>query len=127
MKLLHGFCCLVLGIAFCLASGQASQGGKDKAKDTAKAADDSMIVGKIKIVNLARNNFIITLESGKERTFTVYKNTKFLGPQGGPSKSGLKDDRMAKGYEVKVMPTKDGKVAKEVHLAYRNKKTSGKK
>ena len=117
MKLLHGFCCLVLGIAFLTASGQTSQGGKDKDKGT----DDSMVVGKVKVVNLARNNFTITLESGKDRTFGVDKKTKFLGPQGGKSKDGLKDDRMAKGYEVKVLPTKDGKAAKEVHLPYRKK------
>lgn len=123
MKLLHGICCLVLGIAF-MASGQTSHGGKDKDKD--KGTDDGMVVGKIKIVNLARKNFIITLESGKERTFAVDKNTKFLGPQGGPSKSGLKDDRMVKGYEVKVVPAKNGKIAKEVHLPYR-KKASEKK
>src|SRR5437870_2317776 len=67
MKLRHGFCCLVLGIAFCLVSDQTSQGGKGKDKST----DEAMVVGKIKIVNIARNNFTITLESGKERTFAV--------------------------------------------------------
>src|SRR5260370_31310508 len=98
MKLLHGFCCLVLGIALCLASGQTSLGGKEKDKD------DSMVVGKIKIVNVARNFFTITLESGKDRTYGVDKKTKFIGPQGGKSKDGLKDDRMAQGYHVKVLP-----------------------
>ena len=119
MKLLHGFCCLVLGAALCATSGQTSQGGKDKDKD--KSTDESMVVGKVKVVNLARNNFTITLESGKDRTFAVDKKSKFLGPQGGKSKDGLKDDRMAKGYEVKVVPTKNGKTAKEVHLPYRKK------
>src|SRR5262249_7372339 len=90
MKLLHGFCCLVLGIAFLTASGQTGQGGKYKDKD--KSTDETMVVGKVKVVNLARNNFTITLESGKDRTFGVDKKTKFLGPQGGKSKDGLKDD-----------------------------------
>ena len=49
--------------------------------------------------------------------------TKFIGPKGGKAKDGLKDDRMAKGNEVKVLPTKDGKTAKEVHLPYRKKST----
>jgi hypothetical protein len=120
MKLLHGLGCLVLGAVLCTASNQTSQGGKDKTKE------DSKVTGKVKIVNLARNNFILILESGKERTFTVDKKTKFLGPQGGKSKDGLKDDRMAKGYEVKVVPTKDGKTAKEVHLPYRKKASEAK-
>src|SRR5205807_539804 len=100
-----------------------SQGGKGKDKST----DEAMVVGKIKIVNIARNNFTITLETGKERTFAVDKKTKFLGPQGGKAKDGLKDDRMAKGYEVKVVPTKDGKTAKEVQLPYRKKASEKKK
>ena len=120
MKLLHGFCCLVLGVALVMAGGQTSQGGKDK------STDDSKVVGKIKVVNLARSNFTITLETGKDRTFAVDKKTKFLGPQGGKSKDGLKDDRMAKGYEVKVVPAKDGKTAKEVHLPYRKKASEAK-
>ena|SRR5579864_454133 len=122
MKLLHGFCCLVLGIALCMASGQTSQGGKDKDKDK----DDALVVGKVKTVNVTKRNFTITLESGKDRIFAVTKNTKFIGPKGGKAKDGLKDDRMAKGYEVKVLPFKGGKTAKEVHLPYR-KKTSGTK
>jgi hypothetical protein len=120
MKLLHGFCCLVLGIALVMAAGQTSQGGKDK------STDDSKVVGQVKVVNLARSNFTITLESGKDRTFAVDKKTKFLGPQGGKSKDGLKDDRMAKGYEIKVVPAKDGKTAKEVHLPYRKKASEAK-
>jgi hypothetical protein len=102
-----------------MASDQTSQGGKDK--DKSKSTDDAKVVGKIKIMNLARSNFTITLEDGKDRTFAVDKKTKFFGPQGGKAKDGLKDDRMGKGYEVKVVPTKDGKTAKEVHLPYRKK------
>ena len=121
MKLLHGFCCLVLGVALVMAGGQTSQGGKDK------STDDSKVVGKIKVVNLARSNFTITLETGKDRTFAVDKKTKFLGPQGGKSKDGLKDDRMAKGYEVKVVPAADDKYAKEVKLPLRKKEEDKKK
>jgi hypothetical protein len=35
--------------------------------------------------------------------FTVRKVTKFIGPKGGISKDGLKDDRMVKGNVVKVI------------------------
>lgn len=131
MKLLHGFCCLVLGIVFVTASGQTSLGGKDKEKDKdvkkekdVTKTDDGKIVGKVKLVNLARNNFTIILATGKERTFLINKSTKFIGPKGGRSIEGLKDDRMAKGYELKIVPTRDGKIAKEVHLPYRSLKTS---
>ena len=119
MRLLHAVGCLVLGLVLCMAGDQAQGGGKDKGKETPK----DLVVGKVKKVDVDKNKFTIVLESGKDRTFGVDDKTKVIGPRGGKAKDGLKDDRMAKGYEVKVLPTKDGKTAKEVHLPYRKKST----
>jgi len=121
MRLLHAVRCLVLGLVLCVASDQVQGGGKDK--DKGKETPKDLVVGKVKKVDVDKNKFTIVLESGKDRTFGVDDKTKFIGPRGGKSKDGLKDDRMAKGYEVKVLPTKDGKTAKEVHLPYRKKST----
>jgi hypothetical protein len=104
-----------------MASDQVQGGGKDK--DKGKETPKDLVVGKVKKVDVDKNKFTIVLESGKDRTFGVDDKTKFIGPRGGKSKDGLKDDRMAKGNEVKVLPTKDGKTAKEVHLPYRKKST----
>ena len=118
MRLLHAIGCVVLGIVLCMGSDQAQGGGKDKTKETLK----DMVAGKVKSVDSVKSMFTITLESGKDRMFAVDDATKFIGPKGGKGK-GLKDDRMAKGFTVKVLPGKDGKTAKEVHLALRKKKT----
>jgi hypothetical protein len=83
--------------------------------------DTKEIVGKVKSVDIEKQDFIITLSDGKERKFHVTKDTKFVGPKGGVSDEGLKDDRMAKGYEVKVVAAGDNKTAREVKLPYGKK------
>ncbi|HYT88058.1 MAG TPA: hypothetical protein VEL76_05010 [Gemmataceae bacterium] len=108
--------CTLLGLALC-AGALPAQGGKDGKE----------VVGKIKEVQLAKKAFTITLESGKERTFLVNDDTRFVGPKGGVSAEGLKDDRMVKGNEVKVVPAADNKTAKEVKLPIRKKADKDKK
>ena len=115
------FVCVVVGLALC---GGALQ-GQDK-KDGKKDGKSGEVVGKVKMVDMAKSSFTITTAEGKDRMFTVTKDTKFVGPKGGVSDEGLKDDRLGKGYEVKVTPAADMKTAKEVKLPYR-KKASDKK
>lgn len=108
------------GAALCLAFALfaiEAQGGKKDA-----AGDDVYVHGKIQSVNAKASMFTLRLRNGKDRKFKVTAKTKFIGPQGGVSKKGIKDDRMAKGNAVKVLPEKDGKVAKEVHLPVRKSK-----
>ena len=91
---------------------------KDKKFEVPKDA----IVGKIKAVDLKTPSFTITLSTGKDKTFGVDDKTEFWGPKGGDrgtGAKGLKDDCMEKGYEVKVVATKDGKLAKDVYLGPR--------
>jgi|SRR6516162_7715566 hypothetical protein len=62
---------------------------------------------------------------GKDKTFTVDAKTEFWGPKGGDrgtGPKGLADECMAKGYEIKVVPTKDPTVAKDVYLPNRKPK-----
>jgi hypothetical protein len=80
-----------------------------------------MTVGTIKSVD--KNAFTLTLESGKDHAFGVTEGTLFIGPKGGKG-DGLKDDRMAKGYEVRVLAGPDGKTALEVYLPLRKKEKS---
>jgi hypothetical protein len=112
--------CALLGLAVVTAGvqGQADKAGKDAKKD-AKAGME--IVGKVKLVDLTKMSFTITTKDGKDRMFHVTAKTRFVGPKGGASTQGLKDDRMAKGNEVKVTPAADNKMAAEVKLPLRKK------
>jgi len=85
-------------------------------------AQDKEYTGKVKAVDAAKSTFTITAKDGKDMTFLVTKDTKFVGPRGGVSKEGLKDDRMVKGNEVAVKSA-DGKTAKEVKLPVRKSTT----
>lgn len=106
---------------------QAGGAGKDKKFEIPKDA----IVGKVKSVDMKAPSFTITLRNGKDRAFGVAKDTEFWGPKGGDrgtGPKGLEDDCMAKGYEIHVVPMKDGKTAKDVFLPNRKtEKTKDKK
>jgi hypothetical protein len=92
---------------------EASGQGKDKDKKFEVPKD--AIAGKVKSVDMKAPSFTITVDKGKDRTFLVDKATEFWGPRGGDrgtGAAGLKDDCMAPGYDIKVMPAKDGKPPK---------------
>ena len=87
------------------------------------------IAGTVKSVDLEAATFTITAE-GKSRMFKVDEKTEFWGPRGGDRGTGpmgLRDDCMAKGYEIKVVAANDGKTAKDVHLPTRSRKASEEK
>ena len=121
---------LVVGLTLLCLAATAGAGGKDKDKDTPKKGEipKNAIHGTMKSVDLKGSSFTMTLDSGKDRTFKVDKDTKFIGPRGGISDDGLKDDRLEKGYEVNVVADSvNGKSAKEVHLPMRKSKEKDKK
>jgi hypothetical protein len=116
----------IVGIVVCVLGVHAGGGGKDKDKKYEVPKD--AIAGKVKSVDLKSAKFTITLKNGKERTFAVDDKTEFWGPKGGDrgtGAKGLEDDCMEKGYEIKVVPAKDSKIAKDVHLP--NRKSEEKK
>jgi hypothetical protein len=105
-------------------------GGKDKKDGTKKEVatgkkfevPKDAIAGTVKTVDTKKASFTIILNDKKDRTFLVDKATEFWGPKGGDrgtGPKGLEDDCMAAGYEIKVVPTKDGKTAKDVYLPVR--------
>jgi hypothetical protein len=84
------------------------------------------IAGTVKSVDLKANTFTIALADKKDRTFKVDEKTEFWGPKGGDrgtGPKGLTDDCMGTGYEIKVTPAKDAKVAKDVYLPVRKADT----
>ncbi len=98
-------------------------GGGDKGKKF--AVPKNAIAGTVKSVNHKKATFTMTTAKGKDRIFLVDEKTEFWGPKGGDrgtGAKGLKDECMARGYAIKVMPRKDGKTAKDVFLPERKGK-----
>ena len=104
----------VLGLIICVASvnAKAEKAGKE-------------ITGTVKAVNTAKNTIIVTVD-GKDRVIQIAKNTKFVGPKGGISEKGIKDDRLAKGAEITVVLSGNNKTAREVKLPMRKREKKDK-
>jgi hypothetical protein len=69
-------------------------------------------------VDSAKNTVRVRTPDGKQTDLTIDDQTQFIGPRGGVSKEGIKDDRLRVGAQLKI--TMDGKTVKEIHLPYRN-------
>src|SRR5262249_17263012 len=100
----------------------AAQDKKDSAKDKkATTKEGTEIKGKITKLDTDKKTFTIETDDGKKLDFKVGDDVKFLGPRGGASKEGIKDDRFKVGNEVKLVTDAGGKTLKEVHLPVRKK------
>jgi hypothetical protein len=56
----------------------------------------------------------------------VDKDTSIVGLRGGKSADRLKDDRLAKGAEVKLALSADGKTTRTIQLGFRKKSAPAK-
>ena len=104
----------VLGLAICAAGLQAKAAKKDK-KDPKEVKGHE---AEITSINYTKKTLTVTID-GKKRTVTITDGTKFIGPRGGVSDDGLKDDRIKRGTKVKIVFNPGGKSAKEIHLKVR--------
>jgi hypothetical protein len=102
----------------------AQDAKKDAPKD--KKADTKEIKGKITKVDANKMTLSIETEDGKKLDFKVDDDVKFIGPRGGASKMGIKDDRVKVGAQVTLTTDATGKVLKEVHLPRRAGGDAGK-
>ena len=84
-------------------------------------AADKEVKGTVVKVDMKENKLTIKTDDG-EKTYDINEETKFLGPKGGASKEGIKDDRLVKGAEVKIVVAGNNKTAREVHLPDRKEK-----
>jgi len=82
------------------------------------SAADKEVKGTVVKVNLKESKLIVKTADG-EKTYDVDAETKFIGPKGGASEAGLKDDRLAAGAEVTLVIAGNNKTAREVHLPVR--------
>lgn len=85
---------------------------------SAVSAADKEVKGTVVKVDLKESKLIVKTDDG-EKTYDVNAETKFIGPKGGVSNAGLKDDRLVAGAEVKLLIAGNNKTAREVHLPVR--------
>jgi hypothetical protein len=83
-------------------------------------AADKEVTGTLVKVD-AKNNTLTVKTADGDKTYDVNAETKFLGPKGGASDAGLKDDRLVKGAMLKLVIAGNNRTAREVHLPERKK------
>ncbi len=85
-------------------------------KETGKS-DGKGIAAKVLSVQADSRVVQVQVEGGEKLDLKLGAEVKFLGPKGGVSTKGIKDDRLVAGAEVRVVM--DGQTVKEIHLPYR--------
>jgi len=82
------------------------------------AADKTVKATLIK-VDLKKKILFVKTDDGKKE-FTANSATKFIGPRGGVSDAGIKDDRLKPGAALTLVVAGNNKTLREVHLPERN-------
>ena len=84
-------------------------------------AADKELMAKLVSVDAKKMTLTVTTD-GKKIAYDVNEETKFLGPKGGASEKGIKDDRLVKGAELKLVIAGNNRTLREVHLPERKAK-----
>jgi hypothetical protein len=78
---------------------------------------------KCKVVKVDVKKMILTVMAGDEKKeYTLDDKTKFIGPKGGISEEGIKDDRLMPGAEIRLIVAANNRTVREVHLPERKAK-----
>jgi hypothetical protein len=83
-------------------------------------AADKEVKGKVVKVDAKKNTITVNTLDGK-KTYTINDDTKFVGPRGGASDDGIKDDRLNVGAEITLVIAGNNKTVREVRLPMREK------
>jgi hypothetical protein len=78
------------------------------------------VEARIITVDQAARHITVQLKTGRKQDLTITDDTQFIGPRGGISDRGIKDDRVTPGADVTLVFMQGGRALKEVHLPYRN-------
>jgi predicted RNA-binding protein len=116
--MLHRSIASALGVALLGMALVATAADKDKSKDV--KAEGKEVKGEITKIDKDKMTFRLKTDDGKTADYKVEEATKFLGPKGGESKEGSKDDRFVVGAPVTLVLSKDGKKVQEIHLPNRS-------
>jgi hypothetical protein len=79
---------------------------------------------KCKLVKADAKNSVLTVitEDGRTAKYSVNEATRFIGPKGGASDDGMKDDRLVKGAEVTLVIAGNNRTIREIRLPERKSK-----
>jgi hypothetical protein len=89
------------------------------AQETGKQDPPQGVEAKVVKVDAAKMTAMVELAGGRRQEIRITEKTKFIGPRGGVSDQGIKDDRFVAGAEVRLVLDAAGRTATEVHLPYR--------
>lgn len=96
-----------------LAAGAADADAPPKIKDDLQNGLSAKVVS----VDLEKRTVQVQTEDGRKLDLAIGTDVKFIGPKGGVSTKGIKDDRFVVGNQVRLVF--DGKTVKEIHLPIR--------
>jgi hypothetical protein len=85
-------------------------------------AADKEVKCKLVKADAKRNVLTVINEDGKKLEYDVNASTRFIGPKGGVSEQGIKDDRLVKGVELKLIVAGNNRTLREVHIPARKTK-----
>jgi hypothetical protein len=83
-------------------------------------AADKEVTCKVIKVDVKKNTLTVTTADGR-KVYTVSDDTKFIGPKGGVSEEGIKDDRLVPGAQIKLVIAGNNRTVREVHLPERKR------
>jgi len=83
-------------------------------------AADKEVKGKVVKVDVKKKVVTVQTDDGKKE-YTVNDDTKFLGPKGGVSDAGIKDDRLVAGAEITLVIAGNNRTVREIHLPERKR------
>jgi len=74
-------------------------------------------------VDVKKKLLVVKIGDDKKE-YTTDAKTKFLGPKGGLSDAGIKDDRLKPGASIELVVAANNKTVREVHLPERREKSN---
>jgi FlaG/FlaF family flagellin (archaellin) len=78
---------------------------------------------KATVVKVDAKKMTVTVKTDQgDKTYTIGADTKFIGPRGGASTAGIKDDRLSPGAEITLVIAGNNKTVREIHLPERSGK-----
>jgi len=81
-------------------------------------AADKTVKGTLVKVDVKKKVLVLKTDDGK-KVYSVDDKTKFIGPKGGVSDAGIKDDRLKPGAVLELLVAGNNRTVREVHLPER--------
>jgi hypothetical protein len=81
-------------------------------------AADKTVKGTLVKVDVKKKVLVLKTDDGK-KVYSVDDKTKFIGPKGGVSDAGIKDDRLKPGAALELLVAGNNRTVREVHLPER--------